>query len=215
MDCHTAHLLIEAFHDDELGVVEAATLLAHLDVCRACARRHEAARRLKSVFREARPVVECPEALKRRLARSMDRGRRFPRAVPPPVTLFVLAAGLGILVGEALPLRARPASASPSLLAETPVTQRLIGEVFCLRCALDRLRPGSALAGTPHRAVLRTADGRLYTLLPGRPAALEAGCSARRVEVLARLYPENGLAQLVSIHERSAAPRALALARAN
>jgi hypothetical protein len=219
VDCQTAHLLIEAFHDDELGVVEAATLLAHLDACPHCARRHEAARRLKSVFREGRPVVECPEVLKRRLSLRVETARRFPLAVPASVTLFVLATGLGLLVGHAVPLRARAGSPGGAPL-EVPGTRWVTGDVFCVRCALEKLFPGSSFSGAPHRPVLHTADGRLFTILPSPAPGLDkAGCAGQHVDVLARLYPESGLARVVSMRAPVAATGppadgALTLARA-
>lgn len=221
MDCRTAHLLIEAFHDDELEVMEAASLLAHLEGCRECARRHEAVRRLKQVFRELRPVVTCPEELRRRLASRVEPTRRLRRRVPPSIGIFVVAAGLGLLVGEAVPLRGR-AESTPSFgfpTAESTALQRVSGEVFCLRCALERLFPGSSFAGAPHRPVLRTADGRLFTILPGgaEPSLATRGCSGRHVDLLARLDPRNGLARVVAVSLGAATvpTPAISLAHAN
>lgn len=216
MDCQTARLLIEAFHDDELGVVEAATLLAHFDGCPECARRNEAARRLKSVFRETRPVVQCPESLKKKVCRNMETSRRFPRAIPPSLTLFVLAAGLGLLVGEAVPLRMF--GSSSVAFAESPVTQRVSGDVFCVRCALERRFPGTSFRSAPHRPILRTADGRLFTILPGSAGAtlVSAGCTGRHVDLVARLYPDSGLARVVRVNAAAPLPPpspALTLAR--
>lgn len=206
MDCRTAHLLIEAFHDDELGVVEAATLLSHLETCPDCERRCEAARRLKSVFRDSRPVVACPEALKRRVARRVDHARRFPFAVPPSVTLFLLATGLGVLIGELVPLRGRPVVASGALpITEAGVTERVSGEVLCVRCALERLFPESSFRAAGHHPVLRTADGRLFTILPGPSESRLAapGCAGTKVEITARVFPRSGLADVVSVRTGS------------
>ena len=100
MDCRTASLLIEAYHDDELELVDAAHLLAHLEECPECRERCEEAGKLRETLKTCRPVDRCPEELARRLARHLDvrakRRRTFPRSVT-----IVFAAGCGIAVGWA------------------------------------------------------------------------------------------------------------------
>jgi len=200
MDCRTASLLIEAYHDDELELVDAARLLAHFEECPACRQRCEEAGELRETLKTCRPVDRCPEELARRLARRLDTapGPRPRRAFPRSVTI-VVAAGCGIAVGWAA-VRFR----APSLTAAAlpPAARRVEGELVCLRCAMDHGLPGARLEGTPHRPLLLTADGRLFVLRALNPvrSRLEADGPARRhVSLMASLDETSGLADVVEI----------------
>jgi hypothetical protein len=198
MDCRTASLLIEAYHDDELELVDAAHLLAHLEECPPCRDRCEESGRLRETLKTCRPVDRCPEELARRLASRLDMRARPRRSFPRSVTI-VLAAGCGIAVGWAA-VRFAPAGVRGIALADA--VQRVSGELVCLRCAMDLGLPGSRLDGTPHRPLLLTADGRLFVLRSEMPARLrlEADGPARRhVSVMARLDEASGTADVVDV----------------
>jgi hypothetical protein len=204
MDCRTASLLIEAYHDDELELVDAAYLLAHLEDCPACQERCEEAGKLRETLKTCRPVDRCPEELARRLAQRLDvhakRRRTFPRSVT-----IVFAAGCGIAVGWAAVRYRTPAGQD---LVFASAVERVEGELVCLRCAMGRGLPGSQLDGTPHRPLLLTSDGRLFIVRAKSPASarLEVDGPARRhVAVMARLDDSSGTADVVDVLSESAA----------
>ena len=209
MDCQTASLLIEAYHDDELGLVDAAQLLAHLEECGPCHAHCDEAAHLRDTVRAGRPVDRCPEDLARRLARRVDwpdRPRR--RSLRPVVVAAVGGCGLlaGWAVGRVVPAPAHGASASAR-----PTT--FDADVFCLRCALDALLPdgGRADAG-PHRPLLRTADGRIWVVKSDSPARErfgEPGRGPRHVVVTAALDERSGLADVTDVSD-AGAPRPVA-----
>lgn len=201
MDCRTASLLIEAYHDDELELVDAARLLAHFDECPACHQHCEEAGKLRETIKTCRPVDRCPEELARRLARRLDTppGPRRRLAFPRSVTI-VVAAGCGIAVGWGA-VRYRNSSQA---VAVPRAVGRVEGELVCLRCAIDHGMPGTAarLEGTPHRPVLLTADGRLFVLRSANlvRGGLEAdGRGRRHVSLMARLDDTSGLADVVEV----------------
>jgi anti-sigma factor RsiW len=198
MDCRTASLLIEAYHDDELEIVEAAHLLAHFEECPACRERCDESGKLRETMKTCRPVDRCPEELARRLASRLDMRARPRRAIPRSVTI-VLAAGCGIAVGWAA-LRFGPAAVRGVALADA--VQRVDGELLCLRCAMHRGLPGARLDGTPHRPLLLTADGRLFVVssdAPGRVRLDADGPARRHVSVLARLDEVRGTADVEEV----------------
>jgi hypothetical protein len=213
MDCRTASLLTEAYHDDELELVDAAQLLAHFEECPKCRERCEEKGRLRETLKSCRPVDRCPEELARRLARSLDIRPRPRRTFPRSATI-VLAAGCGIAVGWAALRFGGPATRGVAL---ADAVQRVEGQLVCLRCALARGLPGARLDGTPHRPLLLTADGRLFVVRsqPGARARLEADGPARRhVAVMARLDDKSGTADVVDVlADESAASPGSAAAR--
>lgn len=202
MDCRTASLLIEAYHDDELELVDAARLLAHFEECPACCQHCEEAGKLRETLKTCRPVDHCPEELARRLARRLDTppGPRPRRAFPRSVTI-VFAAGCGIAVGWAA-VRFRAPSLTAAALPHA--VQRVEGELVCLRCAMEHGMPGMSarLEGTPHRPLLLTADGRLFVLRSQNPvrSRLEADGPVRRhVSLMASLDETSGLADVTEV----------------
>lgn len=208
MDCRTASLLIEAYHDDELELVDAARLLAHFEECPACRQHCEEAGKLRETLKTCRPVDRCPEELARRLARRLDTppGPRPRRAFPRSVTI-VFAAGCGIAVGWAA---VRFRTPSPTADALPLAVRRVEGELVCLRCAMDHGMPGmpgmpgkaARLDGTPHRPILLTSDGRLFVLRSQNPvrSRLDADGPVRRhVSLMARLDEASGLADVVEV----------------
>jgi len=202
MDCRTASLLIEAYHDDELELVDAARLLAHFEECPACCQHCEEAGKLRETLKTCRPVDHCPEELARRLARRLDTppGPRPRRAFPRSVTI-VFAAGCGIAVGWAA-VRFRTPSLTAAALPHA--VQRVEGELVCLRCAMEHGMPGMSarLEGTPHRPLLLTADGRLFVLRSQNPvrSRLEAdGPGRRHVSLMASLDETSGLADVTEV----------------
>lgn len=202
MDCRTASLLIEAYHDDELELVDAARLLAHFEECPACCQHCEEAGKLRETLKTCRPVDHCPEELARRLARRLDTppGPRPRRAFPRSVTI-VFAAGCGIAVGWAA-VRFRTPSLTAAALPHA--VQRVEGELVCLRCAMEHGMPGMSarLEGTPHRPLLLTADGRLFVLRSQNPvrSRLEAdGPVHRHVSLMASLDETSGLADVTEV----------------
>jgi hypothetical protein len=207
MDCQTATLLIEAYHDDELELVDAAQLLAHLEHCTACQGRCDESARLRDTLRAGRPVDRCPEELARRLARRVDvpgRPRRL-RLVP---VVVVFAGGCGLAVGWAA-ARAFPGEVRAERLAVTPRT--FDADVFCLRCALRNLFPSVDADGGTHRPLLRTADGRLWVVRPDSPARARlapSGPQPRHVVVTAALDERSGVADVTGVSDVSAAPAA-------
>jgi putative zinc finger protein len=211
MDCRTASLLIEAYHDDELELVDAAHLLAHLEECPVCRERCEEAGKLRETMKTCRPVDRCPEELARRLARRLDVRAKRRRTIPRSVTV-VFAAGCGIAVGWAALRLRTPAGRGLALASEV---QRVDGEFVCLRCAMSRGLAGSRLDGTPHRPLLLTSDGRLFLVSVQSPARarLEVDGPARRhVAVMARLDDSSGLADVVDVLPESAAASSAAAA---
>jgi hypothetical protein len=197
MDCLNAQLLIEAFHDDELEVGEAAALISHLNECSACMRRHQNARRMKSLWRSCRPADHCPDALKRRLTGRL--GRVSGPQVRPFSVAFV-AAGLGLVIGGTLAVATIATMArtttSASFASEKPVPSRFVGEVFCLRCALQQLFPETSYEGSRHQPFLKTSDGRLLLVRSSRfedSLLAPKGCSGRRLLVTGQVYPSSSM----------------------
>lgn len=204
MQCEAARLLIEAFHDDELGVADAAVLLGHVEVCPDCAERHEATARLRQVISERHPLDHCPEDVRTRLARCARRGWRSPTGVGRWVVL-ALAGGVGFVAGGFLPWRSGwSAGAEPSSFPP-PAASEVRGEVFCLRCAMSKLFPNASFARTAHEVMLRTDDGRLFKLIRSDVVARQLaaeGCTGRHVVVSARLFPREGLADVLTVKDR-------------
>lgn len=214
MDCRTASLLIEAYHDDELELVDAARLLAHFEECPACCQHCEEAGKLRDTLKTCRPVDHCPEELARRLARRLDTppGPRPRRAFPRSITI-VFAAGCGIAVGWAA-IRFRTPSLTAAALPHA--VQRVEGELVCLRCAMEHGMTGVRLEGTPHRPLLLTADGRLFILRSQNPvrSRLEADGPVRRhVSLLASLDETSGLADVVEVLPEAASAAGAGIAR--
>jgi len=216
MDCRTASLLIEAYHDDELELVDAARLLAHFEECPPCRQHCEEAGNLRETLKTCRPVDRCPEELARRLARRLDvpPGPRQRRVFPRSVTI-VVAAGCGIAVGWAA-VRFRTPSLSAAALPLA--VRRVEGELVCLRCAMDHGLPGmtARFEGTPHRPMLLTRDGRLFVLRSQDAvrSRLEAdGPAPRRVALMASLDETSGLADVVEILPETATEAGAAVAR--
>jgi hypothetical protein len=201
MDCRTASLLIEAYHDDELELVDAARLLAHFEACPECLSRCDEAARLRDTVRIGRPVDRCPEDLARRLAARCG-------ALPGPVrrrslrpVVVVLAGGCGLLVGWAAG-RFVPAAVNGPL-AFAGARRTFDADVFCLRCALDALLPGASDSGA-HRPLLRTADGRIWVVDPGSAAQArfgEPGRGPRHVVVTATLDERTGVADVSNVSD--------------
>jgi hypothetical protein len=199
MDCRTASLLIEAYHDDELELVDAAHLLAHLEECPDCRCRCDEAGRLRDTVRSSRPVDRCPEELAKRLARRMDVPVRGPRRAPRPLVV-VLAGGCGLLAGwvggRLVPGR------GPAVF--TAARRTYDADVFCLRCALRALFPARPSDAGPHRPVLRTADGRLWVVEPAsaeRAHVADPGPEPRHVVVDAILDDRTGLADVSAMKD--------------
>lgn len=214
MDCRTASLLIEAYHDDELELVDAARLLAHFEECPPCLQHCEEAGELRETLKTCRPVDRCPEELARRLARRLDMapGSRPRRAFPRSVTI-VVAAGCGIAVGWAAVRFRTPPLTAPAL----PLAARRVeGELVCLRCAMDHGLPGARLEGTPHRPLLLTNDGRLFVLRSRETvrARLEAdGPTHRHVSLMASLDETSGLADVFEVLPEAATEAEAAVVR--
>jgi hypothetical protein len=207
MDCRTASLLIEAYHDDELSLVDAAHLLAHLEECPPCDQRCEEAARLREMVRSGRPVDRCPEELARRLASRVElprHGRR--RSLRPVIVAF--AGGCGLLVGWA-GARFVPASGhSMFAFAFAPAHRTFDADVFCLRCALNALLPSRTGETGPHRPFLRTADGKIWIVRPDSAAQAmfrETGPGPRHVVVTAALDERTGLADVSEVSDESGA----------
>jgi hypothetical protein len=200
MDCETATPLIEALCDDELDVATAARLVAHLEACGACAALRREAETRMTALREARGVDKLPEEVRARVAREVARSaapRRFPRAA-------AAVAAVAAIVLAVLAVASARSVAPPGRLAVAgaPVVRELTGEVFCLRCALARLFPGTPVLDPRHLPVLRTADGEVVTLLDGEVTRAELsrkGCAGRRVAVAVRLFPDQDIAEVLSV----------------
>lgn len=205
MDCRTASLLIEAYHDDELQLVDAAHLLAHLEACPPCHERCDEAGRLRSAVRSGRPVDRCPEELARRLAQRVSLPGRPRRTLRPVVVAF--AGGCGLLMGW---VAGRFVPGPPhGVLAVAPAQRTFDADVFCLRCALHALFPSAAAAG-PHRPLLRTADGRIWVVSPesaARGRFGEPGATPRHVLVTASLNERSGLADVSAVSDAPPAAR--------
>jgi hypothetical protein len=150
-------------------------------------------------------VDRCPEELARRLSRRVDAAAPGPRRALRPFFVAV-AGGCGLLAGWA-GARLLPGEARGALtLAGTRRT--FDADVFCLRCALHALFPGSAADTGPHRPLLRTADGRIWALNPASPVRLaEPGPRPHHVVVTAALDPATGLADVSDLRDVAAAPQ--------
>jgi hypothetical protein len=201
MDCETASPLIEALCDDELDVASAARVVAHLEGCEACSALRREAETRKSVLLEARPLDRLPDGVRVRLVREVGRAapprRRAAGAVPALLVAAALLAG-----GFAAYHARRSAAPRTPALSDLPVVEEVTGEVFCLRCALARLFPGTSLLDERHLPVLRTDRGELITLLDGAVTAgalSRKGCAGRRVAVTIRLYPRQELAEVLAV----------------
>jgi len=201
MDCRTASLLIEAYHDDELELVDAAELLAHLEACPDCRCRCDEAGRLRDTVRSGRPVDRCPEELARRLARSVELPAR-PRRRPLRPAVVALAGGCGLLVGWTAG-RFVPVIGRSAFVLASP-RRTFDADVFCLRCALrDLLPPGSGDTG-PHTSILRTADGKIWVVSPDSAARVrlgDVGARPRHVVVTAALDERTGVADVSDVSD--------------
>ena len=201
MDCETATPLIEALCDDELDVGTAAPLVAHLDGCVACAALRRRAETRNSALRVSLPVERLPDDARARLVREMGRKAPRTRRMQGRLVLVGLAAAGLFAGGIGAALAFRRAPPGPPAIADLPVVKELTGEVFCLRCALARLFPGTPLLDERHIPVLRTDEGEVITLLDG--AVTEAGlsqqgCAGRRVVLTVRLFPRQELAEVLT-----------------
>jgi hypothetical protein len=199
MECRTASLLIEAYHDDELELVDAASLLAHLDECPGCRCRCDEAASLRDTVRTGRPVDHCPEDLARRLARCVELPARGSRR-PVRLVAVVVAGGCGLLAGWGAARFAPAVTQGPAVSARAPRT--FDADVFCLRCALHALFPDAVRDNGPHRPILRTADGRIWVVDPvsaARSRIGEPGAGLRHVVVTASLDERTGLADVSSV----------------
>lgn len=213
MDCRTASLLIEAYHDDELELVDAAHLIAHLEECPPCRQRSDEAARLGEAVRSGRPRDRCPEELARRLALCVEPPGPPRRRSRGPIVV-VLAGGCCLLAGWAAG-RLVPAPARGPL-ALTASRRTFDADVFCLRCALRALFPASAAETGAHRPLLRTADGKLWVVKPDSPARArftESGPRPRHVVVTAELDESSGLADVSDVSDVSEAAGAPPAAR--
>jgi hypothetical protein len=201
MDCQTASLLTEAYHDDELELVDAARLLAHFEECSVCRTRCDEAARLRATVRSGRPVDRCPEEVARRLARCVELPAARPRRRLRGPVVVAFAGGCGILVGWAAGHWAPPAGRAP--LAFGVPRRTFTADVFCLRCALGALFPDARAADAgPHRPLLRTADGRIWVVnpdSPGRARIGESGPGLRHVVVTAALDERAGVADVTDV----------------
>jgi len=206
MDCETSEPLIEALCDDELDVAAAASLVAHLEGCAGCSALRREVETRKAALKEARPVDRLPDEVRARLVRQVGRTvpprRRAAWAISTRLATACLAAA-GLLAGglaAGLALRDRPPR-QPAL-ADLPVVQEIAGEVFCLRCALARLFPGTRVLDQRHLPVLVTDEGEVITLLDGdvtQAALAKEGCAGRRVVLTARFYARQELAEVLSV----------------
>jgi hypothetical protein len=196
MECRTASLLIEAYHDDELELVDAAHLLAHFEDCGTCRDRFEESGKLRATLKTCRPVDRCPEDLARRLAARLDVPSRRRRSFSRPVTI-VFAAGCGLAIGWAgMRFWGSPARG----VAFVDSIHRVEGDVLCFRCALAQSLTKDQLAATPHQPILLTRDGRLYLVEGAARGRLEAdGPGRHHVAVMARLDEARGLADVVDV----------------
>lgn len=201
MDCETARSLIEALCDDELDVASAARVLAHLDACEACSALRREAETRQSALREARPVDHLPEAVRVRLVREVGRAapsrRHEGRALPTLLAAAVLLAG-----GLAAFVARRNGAPGAPTLSGLPLVEEVTGEVFCLRCALSRLFPGTPVVDERHLPVLRTDGGEVITLLDGAVTGevlSRKGCAGRRVAVTIRLFPRQEIAEVLAV----------------
>ena len=212
MDCRTASLLIEAYHDDELELVEAARLLAHLEECGGCRARCDEAGRLREAVRAGRPEDRCPDELARRLAAKCSEGRGRPRRAWRVPAFVVVTGGAGLLAGWVV-ARVVPLPGVPGFRGFVAARPRTFAaDVFCLRCALRAIFPAEKAADAgPHRACLRTADGRIWVVNPGsvvhvRPA--EGAQAPRHVVVTAALDETTGLADVSAVSDAGEEPAA-------
>jgi len=215
MDCRTASLLTEAYHDDELDLVDAARLLAHFEDCPSCRARCDESGRLREAVRSGRPVDRCPEELARRLAAHCQGGRARARRGWRVPFVVLAAGGCGILAGFA---GARAGLfGGPVALASFRSSRTFGADVFCLRCALRALFPGERVSDDgPHRPVLRTADGRIWVVAPESAARtrLVESAAPRHVVVTAALDERTGVAEVSDVSDAAAAaPAAPAPAR--
>ncbi len=224
MDCEAYEPLIEAMCDDELDVAAAASLVAHLEGCAGCSALRRDAETRKAALKEARPIDRLPDEVRARLVRQVGLRAPFGRgakwAVPASLAVVGVAA-VGLLSGglaTGLVLRDRPPR--PPAVADLPVVQEMEGEVFCLRCALGRLFPGTPVLDQRHLPVLRTDEGEVITLLDGdvtQAALARKGCAGRRVVLTVRFYPRQELAEVLSVRAigpSSGLPPRAAVARA-
>lgn len=221
MDCASARLLVQAFHDDELSPSEAAYLLAHLEQCPPCADEHRTTGELKDVL-TARRADTCPDEVRRKVASRLQRCRA--ESASPRLfrrrTFALLALGAGGTVLGLVAFTIGRAGEPAALRADAAVTTRVSGEVLCLRCALAKLYPSASFRTARHQLVLRTSDGRLFTLLPGKVPGLDSGalsdaaspgCQERHVDLVARLYPTCAVAEPLELQAASATAAPVAM----
>lgn len=201
MNCESSEPLIEALCDDELDVAAAASLVAHLDSCARCSALRREVETRKAALKEARPVDHLPDEVRARLVREV--GRTAP---PAKKAAWVVPTFLGMVFllafGTAAGFRVRDRSPRPPALADLPVVREVRGEVFCLRCALTRLFPGTRVQDPRHLPVLRTDEGEVITLLDGdvtQATLARKGCAGRRVVLTVRLYPGQEIAEVLSV----------------
>jgi hypothetical protein len=201
MDCETSEPLIEALCDDELDVAAAASLVAHLERCAGCSAFRREVETRKAALEEARPVDRLPDEVRARLVRQVGRTAPRRRNVALATWMGLLAVGIAALgLSSGLVRWDRPPR--PPNLADVPVVQEMVGEVFCLRCALTRLFPDTRVLDQRHLPVLRTDEGEVITLLDGdvtRAALAKKGCAGRRVVLMVRLYAKQEIAEVLSV----------------
>ena len=119
MNCHEAGRMLDAYIDNELAPVEAASIADHIYACAACRERLAALSSLGCLIRSV-PYHAAPDRLRARIAR-IPRRARFTTTRLAWAAVVTLAVALGGGVG----FRANQMARATSLLSENAVNRHV------------------------------------------------------------------------------------------
>jgi anti-sigma factor RsiW len=128
MTCQEAGRLLDAYVDNELGLVDAAAVAEHLDTCPRCGPRLAERQSLSRLVRSV-PYYTAPDALRASVRRAAAPARFTPRALAWAAMIVVAVSLAGAMTLRSV--RSRQAGEATGVIAEAVVSghvRALMGE---------------------------------------------------------------------------------------
>jgi hypothetical protein len=191
MDCKEFREALDLYVDGELSAESLASGSAHLHECGACQRAADELQRLRRALRTAVRRHDPPPDLLRRLEHRFGPPHRAVRAAILTVAVALFMA-FGVFTWPPASGAIAGALERVAVRLDTPRTVVLEGQLVCRDCVLQALYGAKTMCHLKgHHPALRTADGRIWTLMEGSvPTALidDAPLQGHRVRIRGRLY---------------------------
>lgn len=197
MDCKELREALDLYVDGELSPDGMASASAHLDECNPCRRAVDELRRLRRAVKSAVLRHQPPPEFVRRIERRFDPPRLMPAIVTAAVVALLLIMMVGVFAWSPAASGGIAAALDRAAVQlDAPRMVVLEGHLVCRDCVLEALYGAKTMCYLKgHRPALRTADGKIWTLMEGRvPAARiaalvdDAPLDGHRVRVRGRLY---------------------------